>query len=153
MLARVRWALIFVALSLSACGDGGLCSDAPLNNTCLHVDGRWKLEAGLRDSRCGASLFDDVLIIESPGKGRLAGWASSARLFGKLYPAGVFELSSSSYGFEVQGELVQAQGVPDELRGGVTFTEDLVPLTQPGGGPGRHFSVRLCHRFLRGSRQ
>ena len=120
----MRSAFLTLALSLSSCGDGGLCSDAPLNNTCLHVDGRWKLESGLRDGRCGASLFDDELIIESPGKGRLAGWASSARLFGKLYPGGVFELESSSYGFELHGQLVQAQGVPDELRGGVTFTED-----------------------------
>jgi hypothetical protein len=119
----MRWAIPFIALSISACGDGGLCSDAPLNNTCLRVDGHWKLEAGLRDSRCGASLFDE-LIIESPGNGRLAGWAASARLFGKLYPGGVFELSSSSYGFEVQGQLVQSKGAPDELRGGVTFTED-----------------------------
>lgn len=130
MLSGVRWALITFALSLSACGEDALCSDAPLNNTCLRVDGRWTLESEMRDSACGASLFDDGLIIESPGKGRLAGWASSARLFGNLYPAGVFELDSSSYGFEVRGELVQSAGVPDELRGGVTFTEDHVHCTR-----------------------
>jgi hypothetical protein len=120
----VRWVLLFFALSLSACGDDALCSDSPLGNTCERVEGRWLLEAGLRDSRCGASLFEDTLIIESAGKGRLAGWASSARLFGKLYPGGVFELFSSGYGFQLQGELVQSQGAPDELRGGVTFTEE-----------------------------
>lgn len=119
----MRFALLSL-LVLSACGDDALCTDAPLGGTCERVEGRWLLDAGARGSRCGAHLFEGVLIIESAGKGRLAGWASSARLFGKLYPGGVYELFSSSYGFQMQGELVQASGAPDELRGGVTFNED-----------------------------
>jgi hypothetical protein len=121
----MRWVpLSVVMFLLPACGNDALCSDSPLGNTCARVEGRWELEAGLRDSRCGAHLFTDPLIIESAGNGALSGWAASARLFGRLYPGGVFELFSSGYGFQVQGELVQRRGAPDELRGGVTFTEE-----------------------------
>ncbi len=110
-------------LVLAGCGGvQPVCQESPLGGTCTHIEGTWLLESGERATRCGAQLFDRVLITGNSG-GILEGSVSGKRLSGRLYPMGVFELFGTGQTLWIQGQHQVTPGQPDELRGGVTFSD------------------------------